>query len=134
MFQIHGGAFTGGTCADPSLEGGNLASRGDVAVVTINYRLLTLGSLALDDGETNGNYGIGDAVTALQWLQKYSKAFGGDPNRITIFGQSEGAGAVRALLGSPPAIGTFAGAITESNLGGLAYADTYSNITPSTRK
>ncbi len=125
MFQIHGGAFTGGTGADPSLAGPGLASRGDVVVVTINYRLQTFGFLALDDGVTNGNFGLGDQVTALEWVQKYIKAFGGDPNRVTIFGQSAGAASVRALLGSPPAIGKFAGAIMESPLDGLAYAAQY---------
>lgn len=126
MFQIHGGAFTGGTGADPNLAGGGLSSRGDVVVVTINYRLQTLGFLALDDGVTNGNFGLADQITALRWVEKYIKAFGGDPKRITIFGQSAGAGSVRALLGSPPAIPLIAGAIMESNLAGLAYASTYS--------
>ena len=126
MFQIHGGAFTGGTGADPTLAGVGLASRGDVVVVTINYRLQTLGFLALDDGSTNGNYGLADQITALQWVQKYIKSFGGDPTRVTIFGQSAGAGSVRALLGSPPAIGLYAAAIMESNLAGLDYAGTYS--------
>lgn len=126
MFQIHGGAFTGGTGADPNIAGVGLASRGDVVVVTINYRLQTLGFLALDDGTTNGNHGLADQVTALHWVRKYIKAFGGDPTRVTIFGQSAGAGSVRALLGSPPAIGLYAAAIMQSNLAGLGYAGTYS--------
>jgi carboxylesterase type B len=126
MFQIHGGAYTGGTGADPGLAGANLASRGDVVVVTINYRLTTLGFLALDDGATNGNYGIGDQITALQWVRQNIAAFGGDPDRVTIFGQSAGAGSVRALLGSPRAMGLYSAAIMESNLAGWAYADTYS--------
>ncbi|WRT65285.1 uncharacterized protein IL334_002228 [Kwoniella shivajii] len=126
MMQIHGGAFTGGTGNDPSLDGGALASRGDVVVVDINYRLTTLGFLALQDGITNGNFGLGDQVTALNWIQKYIKHFGGDPNRVTIFGQSAGAGSVRALMASPQATGKFAAAIPQSNLAGLAYAATYS--------
>ena len=126
MFQIHGGAFTGGTGSDPGLAGANLASRGDVVVVTINYRLTTLGFLALEDGTAKGNYGIGDQITALQWVKQNIAAFGGDPDRVTIFGQSAGAGSVRALLGSPRAIGLYSAAIMESNLDGLAYADTYS--------
>lgn len=65
MLWIHGGAFTGGTGSDPTFDGGNLASRGDVVVVTVNYRLGTLGFLALDDGKTNGNYGLADQITAL---------------------------------------------------------------------
>lgn len=126
MFWIHGGAFTSGMGSDPTFDGGNLASRGDVVVVTINYRLGTLGFLALDDGETNGNYGLADQSSALEWVRRNIQDFGGDPDRITIFGQSAGAGSVRALLASPKSRGEFAGAIMESNLGGLAYGTTYS--------
>jgi carboxylesterase type B len=126
MFWIHGGAFTSGMGSDSTFDGGNLASRGDVVVVAINYRLGTLGFLALEDGETNGNYGLADQITALEWVRRNIRDFGGDPDRITIFGQSAGAGSVRALLASPKARGMFAGAIMESNLGGLAYGTTYS--------
>lgn len=127
MFWIHGGAFTSGTGADPTFEGGPMVSRGDVILVTINYRLSTLGFLALNDGETNGNYGIADIIAALEWVNEHISAFGGDPDRITIFGQSAGAGAVRGLLQSPRAIGKFAAAIQMSNLAGSNYATTYSN-------
>ncbi|KAJ5208777.1 hypothetical protein N7449_003156 [Penicillium cf. viridicatum] len=126
MLWIHGGAFTSGTGSDPTFDGGNLASRGDVVVVTINYRLGTLGFLALDDGETNGNYGLADQTTALEWIRQNIQNFGGDPDRVTIFGQSAGAASVRALLASPVARGKFSGAIMQSNLGGLAYGTTYS--------
>ncbi|KZT69951.1 carboxylesterase from carbohydrate esterase [Daedalea quercina L-15889] len=126
FFWIHGGAFTSGTGSDPTFAGGNMASRGDVVVVTINYRLSTLGFLALKDGQTNGNFGLADQVAALDWVRQYITAFGGDPNRITISGQSAGAGSVRALLGSPQAIGKFAAAIPMSNLAGSDYATTYS--------
>ncbi|EKM58107.1 uncharacterized protein PHACADRAFT_252144 [Phanerochaete carnosa HHB-10118-sp] len=126
MFWIHGGAFTSGTGADPTFDGGPMASRGDVIIVTTNYRLSTLGFLALDDGQTNGNYGIADQIAALEWVNQHISAFGGDPDRITIFGQSAGAGSVRALLQSPKAIGNFAAAIQMSNLVGLGYAMTYS--------
>ncbi|KAJ6468228.1 cholinesterase [Mycena sanguinolenta] len=126
MFWIHGGAFTGGEGSDAVYDGGNLASRGDVVVVTINYRLGALGFLALGDGVTKGNYGLADQITALQWVHTHISSFGGDPSRVTIFGQSAGAGSVRALLGSPPAFGLFAGAIAQSNLAGFAYASTYS--------
>ncbi|KAJ6577036.1 cholinesterase [Mycena vulgaris] len=126
MFWIHGGAFTGGEGSDSIYDGGNLASRGDVVVVTINYRLGALGFLALDDGVTNGNYGLADQITALKWVHTHIASFGGDPTRVTIFGQSAGASSVRALLGSPPAFGLFAGAIAQSNLAGFGYANTYS--------
>lgn len=66
LFWIHGGAFTGGSGTDSDFDGGNLASREDIVVVTINYRLGTLGFLAVPDTNITGNYGIGDQVTALQ--------------------------------------------------------------------
>lgn len=75
-----------------------MASRGDVVVVTINYRLSTIGFLALEDGKTKGNFGLADQIAALEWVGEYITAFGGDPKRITIFGQSAGAASVRALL------------------------------------
>ena len=126
MFWIHGGAFMDGSGSDPIFDGGNLASRGDVVVVTINYRLTTLGFLALNDSVTNGNYGIGDQVTALDWVRSHIADFGGDPTRITLFGQSAGAASIRALLASPKAVGKFAAAIMESNLAGANYATPYS--------
>lgn len=126
MFWIHGGAFTGGSGSDSTFDGGPMASRGDVVLVTINYRLSTLGFLALDDGKTNGNFGIADQITALEWVSEHISAFGGDPDRITIFGQSAGAGSVRALLQSPKAFGKYAAAIQMSNLAGVGYATTYS--------
>ncbi len=126
MFWIHGGAFTGGTGSDSTFEGSALASRGDVVLVTINYRLSTLGFLALNDGKTNGNFGIADQIAALDWVRDNIAAFGGDKDRITIFGQSAGAASVRALMGSPKAIGKYAAAVPMSNLAGANYATTYS--------
>jgi carboxylesterase type B len=117
MFWIHGGAFTSGTGNDPTFDGGSFASREDVVMVAINYRLTTLGFLALEDGVTKGNYGFADQVNALEWVRKNIQDFGGDPNRITIFGQSAGAASVRAMLASPQSNGKFAAAIPQSNLG-----------------
>ncbi|KAL3472898.1 cholinesterase [Aspergillus californicus] len=108
MLWIHGGAFTSGTGSDPTFDGTNLASRGDVVVVTINYRLGPLGFLVLGDEGINGNFGLADQITALDWVRENIRDFGGDPDRITIFGQSAGAMSVRALLASPEAIGKFA--------------------------
>ncbi|KAK3938489.1 Alpha/Beta hydrolase protein [Diplogelasinospora grovesii] len=125
-FWIHGGAFTGGTANDNTFDGGNIVSRGDVVLVAINYRLTTLGFLALQDGVTNGNFGLADQVNALDWVRENIHRFGGDPDRITIFGQSAGAGSVRALMASPKAAGKFAAAIPLSNLGGINYGTTYS--------
>lgn len=94
MFWIHGGAFTSGTGNDPTVDGANIASRGDIVLVAINYRLGSLGFLALDDGVTKGNYGFADQLNALDWVRRNIKSFGGDPNRITVFGQSAGAGKI----------------------------------------
>ncbi|PPR03313.1 hypothetical protein CVT26_007787 [Gymnopilus dilepis] len=126
MFWIHGGAFLNGEGSDGTQDGGNLASRGDVVVVTINYRLSTLGFLALNDGVTNGNFGIADQITALQWVQEHIADFGGDPSQVTIFGGSAGAASVRAILATKLAFGLFHGAIAQSNLGGYGFASTYS--------
>lgn len=103
-----------------------MASRGDVVVITINYRLGTLGFLALDDGITNGNYGLVDQITALDWIAQNIRNFGGDPDRITVFGQSAGASLIRALLASPMVTGKLSAAIMQSNLGGSLYAESYS--------
>ncbi|ESZ98204.1 hypothetical protein SBOR_1432 [Sclerotinia borealis F-4128] len=133
MFWIHGGGFVAGSGADQLSDGGDLASREDIVVVNINYRLSTLGFLAIPGTNITGNYGIGDQINALEWTVKNIAAFGGDPNRITIIGESAGAGSVRVLLGSRPAIGKFQGAVAMSNLGGGVdlgllgdYATTYS--------
>jgi carboxylesterase type B len=118
LFWIHGGGFTGGTGKDPLFDGGNLASKEDLVVVTINYRLSTLGFLAIPGTDIKGNFGIADQVLALDWVIANIASFGGDPKRITIAGGSAGAGSVRVHMGSPKAIGKFQGAIAMSNLGG----------------
>lgn len=71
MVWIHGGGFTSGSGSDTTFDGGNMASRGDVVVVTINYRLSTLGFLALKDTPFKGNYGIADQITALDWIRAH---------------------------------------------------------------
>jgi carboxylesterase type B len=114
MFWIYGGGNTAGTGTDPEKEGVNVASRGDVVVVTFNYRLGNLGFLPFNDGVHNGNYGISDILTALQWVNQNIEAFGGDPKRVTIWGESAGATNVRALMASPAADGLFGGAIMQS--------------------
>jgi carboxylesterase type B len=118
LFWIHGGGFTGGSGADGLSDGGNLASKEDLVVVEINYRLSTLGFLAIPGTDIKGNFGIADQITALDWVVANIASFGGDPKKITIAGESAGAGSVRTLLGSPKAIGKFQGAIAMSNLGG----------------
>jgi carboxylesterase type B len=97
-----------------------------MVMVASNYRLSTLGYLALKDGKTNGNFGLADQITALEWVRQNIHHFGGDPDRITIFGQSAGAGSVRAMIASPKAAGKFSSAIMLSNLGGINYGTSYS--------
>ena len=121
LVSIYGGGFTGGNSGPNSgLDTGNLASREDIVGVQFNYRLSTLGFLAIPGTNIKGNFGIGDQVTALKWVQQNIAQFGGDPKKITIIGESAGAGSVRALLGSPPVIDNdlIDGAVAQSNLGG----------------
>jgi carboxylesterase type B len=120
MLYIYGGGFTSGSGKNPNTDGTMLASRGDVVVVSVNYRVSTLGWLPFDDGVHNGNYGLGDIVTALEWVSKHIAYFGGDPSKVTIFGESAGAMLVRALLASPKAKGLFYAAISQSGPTGLS--------------
>jgi para-nitrobenzyl esterase len=118
MFWIHGGAFFQGASSLLSYEGAELARRGDVVVVSINYRLGALGFLwhpehARADG-TSGNWGLLDQIEALRWVQREIAAFGGDPNNVTIFGESAGGGSVALLMASPRARGLFHKAICQS--------------------
>ncbi|KAF3932381.1 Acetylcholinesterase [Dactylella cylindrospora] len=114
FFWIHGGASIGSSAEQGRSEGVNLVSRGDVVVVRINYRLAHFGWLSIDGTSITGNYGLGDMITALKWVRKNIAAFGGDPGRITIGGDSSGAADVRALMASEPADGLFHGAIIQS--------------------
>ena len=99
---IHGGAFTLGSGSEPLYSGANLASRGDVVLVTINYRLGVMGFLHEPSlGETN--FGMRDMIAALRWVRDNVAGFGGDPDNVTIFGESAGGAAVACLLVSPEA-------------------------------
>jgi para-nitrobenzyl esterase len=119
MVWIHGGAFTRGSGSTPVYDGDTLARKG-VVVVTINYRLGIFGFFAHpeltkeSENHSSGNYGILDEIAALQWVQKNIAAFGGDPKRVTIFGESAGSWAVNVLVASPLAKGLFQRAIGES--------------------
>ncbi|KAK3670672.1 hypothetical protein LTR78_009507 [Recurvomyces mirabilis] len=115
MVYIYGGGFATGSASNPTNDGSMQASRGDVVVVDIAYRLNSLGFLALDDGVHNGNYWISDLISGLEWIQKYISYMGGDPEKVMIFGESAGAESVQALLASPKAIGLFRGALMQSN-------------------
>ena len=116
---IYGGGFNGGSTSEPNYSGENLAKKG-VVFVSIAYRVGQLGFLAHPELTTespnhvSGNYGLLDMIAGLQWIQKNIAAFGGDPNKVTIFGESAGGIAVSMLCASPLAKGLFHGAISES--------------------
>jgi para-nitrobenzyl esterase len=119
MVWIYGGAFTGGSGGLAWYDGENLAAKGPV-IVTFNYRLGALGffahpDLAREAGHPgSGNYGMMDAIAMLRWVQRNIAAFGGDPDNVTVAGESAGAIMVGALVGSPQAKGLFNRAIAES--------------------
>jgi len=119
MVWIHGGGFTRGTAGTRTYDGEVLARKG-VVIVTINYRLGVFGffahpALSAESGHhASGNYALLDQIAALRWVQKNIAAFGGDPGRVTIFGESAGSWAVNALMASPLAKGLFHRAIGES--------------------
>jgi para-nitrobenzyl esterase len=116
---IYGGGYYGGTAAQPLYDGANLARRGAV-VVTINYRLGIWGFFAHPElaaespDHVSGNQGIADQIAALRWVKDNIASFGGDPGRVTIMGESAGAGSVAILIASPQAKGLFQRAIAES--------------------
>ncbi len=119
MVWIHGGGFQAGAGPEPRHDGDALARKG-VVVVTINYRLGVFGFLAHPEltresgRKSSGNYGLLDQVAALRWVRDNIAAFGGNPQNVTIFGESAGLFAVSALMASPPAAGLFHRAIGES--------------------
>ena len=117
---IYGGAFSMGSGSNPDFDGESLARKG-LIVVTFNYRLGALGFLATPElsqesgHHASGNFGLLDDIALLRWVQKNITAFGGDPNRVTIGGQSAGAGSVGFMAMSPLAKGLFQRAIEESH-------------------
>jgi para-nitrobenzyl esterase len=119
MVWIHGGGFYAGSGSQPDFDGRVLAREGAV-VVTINYRLGIFGFLAHpelskeSDHQVSGNYGLLDQIAALKWVRENIAVFGGDPNRVTIFGESGGARSVCFLMISPLARGLFQRAIVQS--------------------
>jgi para-nitrobenzyl esterase len=117
MVWIHGGAYTSG--AGAIYQGEDLARKG-VVVVTVNYRLGVFGFLAHSEltkespNHSSGNYAVLDQIAALRWVRKNIAAFGGDPTRVTIFGESAGSWSVNNLVATPLAKGLFQRAIGES--------------------
>jgi para-nitrobenzyl esterase len=122
LFWIHGGGFSSGSGSVPIYDGARLASRG-IVVVNVNYRLGVYGFLAHSEltaespVHASGNYGLMDQAEALRWVRANIAAFGGDPNRVTIAGQSAGAASVHVLIASPRVKGLFAQAIAQSGSG-----------------
>jgi para-nitrobenzyl esterase len=119
LVWIHGGAFTTGSGGFPIYDGSTLARRGDVVVVSVNYRLGAFGFLALpaferEEGNVVGNFGLLDQVCALEWVRDNVEAFGGDPGNVTVFGESAGAMSLGTLLGTPAARGLLRRAILQS--------------------
>ena len=114
MVWIHGGAFSLGAGSLSAYDGTSLCTLTDTVVVTINYRVGALGFLVLDDDSATANAGILDQIAALQWVRENIAAFGGDPDNVTIFGESAGGGSVLSLLSAPGAQGRFHRAIVQS--------------------
>ncbi len=123
MVWLHGGGYTAGSsCELPSYDGENLSRTGDVVVVSINHRLNVLGFLDLsavsEKYAQSANVGMMDVVAALEWVNKNIENFGGDPDNVTIFGQSGGGGKVTTMMYVPSAKGLFHKAIMQSGGGG----------------
>jgi para-nitrobenzyl esterase len=118
MVWIHGGAFFMGSGSSPMYDGASLVERGDVVLVSINYRLGALGFLELgwldEDLAGSANVGLLDQVAALEWVRDNIAGFGGDPDNVTIFGESAGAMSVTGLLAMDAARGLFHKAIAQS--------------------
>jgi para-nitrobenzyl esterase len=119
MFWIHGGGFTNGSSQElPSYEGENLSKKGDVVVVSINHRLNVLGFLDLsaygEKYKASANLSMLDMKAALEWVKNNAANFGGDPNNVTIFGQSGGGAKVNTLMAMPSAKGLFHKGINQS--------------------
>jgi para-nitrobenzyl esterase len=132
MVYIHGGGFLGGSGSIVIYDGEELAKKG-IIVITINYRVGPLGFLSHSEltaespYHASGNYGILDQIAALKWIKENISAFGGDPNRVTIAGQSAGAMSVNVLVASPLAKGLFQRAISQS---GSSYTGVFSGASP----
>ncbi|UUY00628.1 carboxylesterase/lipase family protein [Sphingomonas sp. J315] len=118
MVYFHGGAYSNGTVIEPQVFGATLAEKGDVVVVTVNHRLNALGYLYLARLDPrfpdSGNLGQLDLILALQWVRDNIIGFGGDPNRVMVFGQSGGGAKIATLMGMPAAKGLFHRAATMS--------------------
>jgi para-nitrobenzyl esterase len=116
LVWLHGGGFTAGAGSLPAFDGAHLARR-DVVVIAPNYRLGALGFLCVeerDGGGLSANFGLQDQIAALAWVREHAAPLGGDPDQVTVFGESAGAMSIGALLGAPAARGLFRRAILQS--------------------
>lgn len=134
LFHIHGGGYISGGGSGDGLDGSHLARYGDVVVVTINHRLNIFGYTdLLQTGDSNyadaANAGNLDIIAALKWVHNNIQKFGGDPNNVTVFGQSGGGSKIMTLLVMPEAKGLFHKAISMSGAAGLN-VDQASNVEP----
>ncbi len=123
LVWVHGGGFTTGTGASGIYRGDRMARRGDVVVVTFNYRLGALGFVAhrhLQDGQSPGcgNWGLEDQVLALEWVQENVGRFGGDPHNVTVFGESAGSMSIAALMATKACGRLFHKAVLQSGPAG----------------
>ena len=128
LVWVHGGGFTSGSAGSVLYRGQRLAAEGDVVVVNINYRLGALGFLAhrglasgggvagsgVGNGGIAGNWALLDQIAALRWVRDHISSFGGDPSKVTVFGESAGAMCLSTLLAVPAAQGLFTGAVIQS--------------------
>jgi para-nitrobenzyl esterase len=131
LVWVHGGAYVLGSSAQTLYDGAALAGDGDAIVVTINYRLGAFGFLDLSGFDAAGvtfdtNLGLRDVLSALEWVRDNIAAFGGAADRVTLFGESAGAGVVTTLLASPAAAGLFGAAIAQSSPATSVYSATRS--------
>ncbi|XP_043264518.1 juvenile hormone esterase-like [Colletes gigas] len=129
MVWIHGGAFMNGS-GDSTIYGPDYLIRKDIVLVTINYRVGVLGFLNLERESAPGNQGLKDQVMALKWIKENISSFGGDPDNVTIFGESAGAASVHYLTISPLARGLFHKAISQSGVATNPWAMAMENPIP----
>lgn len=125
MVWFHGGAYTFGSSSQPLYDATSLVTAGEVVIVTVNYRLGAFGFVDLEgllpDGGFDRNLALKDVLLALRWVQENIAAFGGDPDRVTVFGESAGGGLVTTLLATPSAAGLFHRAIAQSSPASSVY-------------
>lgn len=125
MVWVHGGGWIYEGTEDPLYSGAHLAARGDVVVVSMEYRLGVFGFSHFEDIQGSGNAGLLDQKLAFEWVREHIAAFGGDPDDVTLFGESAGGMSATALMAMPSAKGLFHKAIAQSGAGSTARESAY---------